>query len=44
MQKVIKYCLLFSGTEAQNKGSYKMTITETAKMKRKEVCVAEGAL
>lgn len=43
MQKVIKYCLLFSGTGAQNKGSYKMTITETEKMNRKEDCVGEGA-
>lgn len=36
MQKVIKHCLLFSGTGAQNKGSHKMKITEIEKMKRKE--------
>lgn len=36
MQKVIKYCLLFSGTGAKNKGSYKVTITEIERMKRKE--------
>lgn len=36
MQKVIKYCLLFSGTGAENKGPYKMTVTEIERMKRKE--------
>lgn len=36
MQKVIKYCLLFSGTGAENKGSYKVTITEIERMKRNE--------
>lgn len=36
MQVVIKQCLLFGGTGAQNKGSYKITITEIEKMKRKE--------
>lgn len=36
MQKVIKHCLLFSGTGAQNKASHKMKITEIEKMKRKE--------
>lgn len=36
MQKVIKYCLFFSATGAENKGSYKMTITEIERMKKME--------
>lgn len=36
MQKVIKHCLLFSGTGAQNKGSHKTTVTEIEQTKRKE--------
>lgn len=36
MQKVIKYCLFFSVTGAENKGSYKMTITEIERMKKME--------
>jgi len=39
MQKVIKYCLLFSGTGVQNKGPYKTTVTEVEKTKRKEKSV-----
>lgn len=42
MQKVIKYCLLFSGTGAQDKGSYKITVTEIDRIKKKEKFLLGG--